>query len=300
MRLITYLSQTGPRIAARRNGGYVDLNRVDAGLPLTMSGLLSLGREGLTRAAAALKAGEPFHLAGVKLLAPVTAPEKVICIGLNYADHAEETGVEVPKEPVVFGKFPTAVAGHGDDIVLPRQSREVDYEAELVVVIGVGGRHIPREDAWKHIAGYACGNDVSARDWQLRKPGGQWLLGKTFDKFAPFGPELVTADEAGDPGAGHSVAAQRPGDAAFEHPTANLPAGLPRLLCLRRLYAQSGRYHLHRYASGRGHGATAAGEPLPRRRSRGGNRRNRRVAEPLCRRVVGGPRSSRPVDPAGR
>jgi 2-keto-4-pentenoate hydratase/2-oxohepta-3-ene-1,7-dioic acid hydratase in catechol pathway len=117
---------------------------------------------------------------------------------LNYADHARETGKEPPPEPVLFSKFATAVSAHGRPIVLPRVSQEVDYEAELVVVIGRGGRHIPRERAFEHVAGYAVGHDVSARDWQQRKPGGQWLLGKSFDTFAPFGPELVTADEVGD------------------------------------------------------------------------------------------------------
>jgi 2-keto-4-pentenoate hydratase/2-oxohepta-3-ene-1,7-dioic acid hydratase in catechol pathway len=132
-------------------------------------------------------------------LAPVPNPQKVICIGLNYADHAAESGQPIPAEPVVFCKFPTAVAAHEQPIRLPRISEKVDYEAELVVIVGLGGRDISRDQAREHIAGYACGHDVSARDWQLQKPGGQWLLGKTFDGFAPFGPELVTVDEVGDP-----------------------------------------------------------------------------------------------------
>ena len=105
-----------------------------------------------------------------------------------------------PPEPVFFSKFSYAIRGNGQPIVLPRVSREVDYEAELVVVIGVGGRYIAEDAALEHVAGYCCGNDVSARDWQLRKPGGQWLLGKSFDTFAPVGPNLVTADEIPDPG----------------------------------------------------------------------------------------------------
>ena len=105
-----------------------------------------------------------------------------------------------PPEPVVFNKFPTAVAAHNDPIVLPRVSSAIDYEAELVAVIGIGGRHIPQNQALEHVAGYCPGHDVSARDWQLEKPSKQWLLGKTFDTFAPFGPELVTSDEVGDPG----------------------------------------------------------------------------------------------------
>lgn len=134
------------------------------------------------------------------LLPPVPAPEKVICIGLNYLDHAIETGAEPPSEPIVFSKFNTALIGDGDSIVLPRLSREVDYEAELVVVIGSTARHVSVGDAMSHVVGYCCGHDVSARDWQKGRPGGQWLLGKSFDTFAPLGPCLVTADEIDHPG----------------------------------------------------------------------------------------------------
>ncbi|MEX2285857.1 MAG: fumarylacetoacetate hydrolase family protein, partial [Planctomycetaceae bacterium] len=200
MRLVTYRSQTGPRVAAVHNGRYVDLNHADPSLPTSMKQLLAGGGSALSRAAAAIAKGKAIESSSVRLLAPVPDPEKVICIGLNYADHAAESGVAAPPEPVVFNKFPTAVAAHGDEIVLPSASQQVDYEAELVVVIGTGGKNISRANAFRHVAGYTCGHDVSARDWQLRKPGGQWLLGKTFDGFAPFGPELVTADEIADPG----------------------------------------------------------------------------------------------------
>ena len=124
---------------------------------------------------------------------------KIVCIGLNYRDHAAESGVPVPTEPILFSKYPTALIGHGAQIVLPRVSQEVDYEAELVVVIGRKGRHIPRQRALEYVGGYAVGHDVSARDWQLNKPGKQWMAGKTFDTFAPVGPELVTPDEVPDP-----------------------------------------------------------------------------------------------------
>jgi 2-keto-4-pentenoate hydratase/2-oxohepta-3-ene-1,7-dioic acid hydratase in catechol pathway len=133
-------------------------------------------------------------------LPPVPAPEKILCIGLNYLDHAIETGAEPPSEPVVFSKFNTALVGDGDAIVLPRLSHAVDYEAELVVVMGSTTRHVSVKDAMKHVLGYTCGHDVSARDWQKGRPGGQWLLGKSFDTFAPLGPCLVTADEITDPG----------------------------------------------------------------------------------------------------
>ena len=200
MRLVTYQSETGPRVAGVREGDYVDLQQADTDLPSSMADLLGMGAAGRERAAAATAAGTGVPAGSVQVLAPVPQPGKIFCIGLNYADHAAESGVDPPTEPVVFSKFCTAVAAHGDVVALPRISSEVDYEAELVVVIGQSGRGIPQERALDYVGGYACGHDVSARDWQLGKPGGQWLLGKTFDGFAPFGPELVTTDEIPDPG----------------------------------------------------------------------------------------------------
>ena len=200
MRLVTYETPSGARVAAVREDGLVDLHQADSRLPSCIKALLAQGPEAIGRAEAAMRSAAAVARDSVKLLPPIPGPQKVICVGANYADHARESGVRPPDEPILFSKFPTAVRADGDEIVLPAVSNEVDYEAELVVVIGAGGRHIPREKALEHVAAYACGNDVSARDWQIRKPGGQWLLGKSFDSFAPFGPELVTADEIPDPG----------------------------------------------------------------------------------------------------
>jgi len=200
MRIVTYATPQGARVAGVRAEGIVDLNREDSRIPSCIKELLGQGKEGLHRAEKAAQRGKPIPLDQVELLPPIPSPEKVICVGLNYVDHAKEGGSPIPQEPVVFCKFPTTVRANGDDIVLPPSSSEVDYEAELVAVIGLGGRHIPQEHALNHVAGYCCGNDISARDWQLRKPGGQWLLGKTFDSFAPFGPALVTSDEVSRPG----------------------------------------------------------------------------------------------------
>ena len=132
-------------------------------------------------------------------LPPVADPSRIICIGLNYRDHAAETGAAIPSEPVVFGKFAATLAGHGHPIRLPAISQKVDYEAELVAVIGRPARDVDADEALRHVFGYTAGHDVSARDWQKGRPGGQWLLGKTFDTFAPVGPAIVTADEFGDP-----------------------------------------------------------------------------------------------------
>lgn len=213
MRLVSYQSPDGPRVAGIRHRGagyarmpypataeYFDLNHADPQLPSCIKALLAQGAEGLQHARAALEAAQAPLPEQVKLLAPIPSPEKLICVGANYADHARESGMKPPSEPVIFNKFSTAVCTHEDPIVLPRLSDQVDYEAELVVVIGSGGRHIAKEQAKHHIAGYCCGNDVSARDWQHHRPGRQWLLGKSFDGFAPFGPALVTSDEIPDPG----------------------------------------------------------------------------------------------------
>jgi 2-keto-4-pentenoate hydratase/2-oxohepta-3-ene-1,7-dioic acid hydratase in catechol pathway len=200
MRWVTVASEEGPRACGVINGEYIDVNAADPEMPRTVRGLLELGQEWQRRAWAALPRGVVRHdPAGATLLAPVPDPRKIVCIGLNYRDHAAESGVPVPTEPILFSKYPTTLIGHGGQIVLPSASHEVDYEAELVVVIGRKGRHISRERALEYVGGYAVGHDVSARDWQLNKPGKQWMAGKTFDTFAPVGPELVTPDEVPDP-----------------------------------------------------------------------------------------------------
>ena len=135
-----------------------------------------------------------------KVLAPVM-PTTLFCVGLNYRRHAEETHAPIPQFPVLFVKTINTVQHPGDPILLPRtlRSDEVDYEAELAVVIGKQCRNVPRERALEYVLGYTCANDVSARDWQKQWGGGQWTRGKTFDTFAPLGPCLVTADEIPNP-----------------------------------------------------------------------------------------------------
>jgi 2-keto-4-pentenoate hydratase/2-oxohepta-3-ene-1,7-dioic acid hydratase in catechol pathway len=123
-------------------------------------------------------------------------PQKIVCVGLNYRRHAQESKMQVPATPVLFSKFNNALAACNEDVPLPSNAVEYDYEAELVVVIGKRARYVAQEDALEYVAGYCNGNDISARDLQRRT--NQWLLGKTPDKFLPLGPYLVTADEAGD------------------------------------------------------------------------------------------------------
>ncbi len=138
-----------------------------------------------------------FALSEVKLLAPIPRPPKLICAGLNYRDHAAEVKLEIPKIPTIFNKFTNVVIGPGDAIVLPRVESRPDYEAEFAFVIGKGGRYIHASKAMDHVFGYTIVNDVSARDFQMATS--QWLMGKTFDTFAPMGPWIVTADEIADP-----------------------------------------------------------------------------------------------------
>jgi 2-keto-4-pentenoate hydratase/2-oxohepta-3-ene-1,7-dioic acid hydratase in catechol pathway len=180
---------------------FIDLHATDPALPGSVRELLQAGpgaRPAVERAVHRTDAVK-YEAARVKLLAPVPDPPKIVCLGLNYRDHAAESGAPIPKDPVLFSKYATALIGGGDAIVLPPVSREVDYEAELVVVVGKHGRPPSAEAAREYVAGYTIGHDVSARDWQLKKDQKQWMVGKTFDTFAPLGPVLVTADEVPDP-----------------------------------------------------------------------------------------------------
>jgi 2-keto-4-pentenoate hydratase/2-oxohepta-3-ene-1,7-dioic acid hydratase in catechol pathway len=201
MRLATIQTPAGPHAAVLQGDSYVDVHATQADLPPSVRRLLEGGPTLLRAAADAAARPDAVRLPAdsVKFLPPIPDPQKIICIGLNYRDHAAETGAPIPADPVLFSKFTTALVGHGDYIVLPPVSREVDFEAELVLVIGKKGRSIPAGAAMEYLAGYTIGHDVSARDWQLKKDGKQWLAGKTFDTFAPNGPVLVTADEVPDP-----------------------------------------------------------------------------------------------------
>jgi 2-keto-4-pentenoate hydratase/2-oxohepta-3-ene-1,7-dioic acid hydratase in catechol pathway len=200
MRLATLHTPAGLCAAVRHGDHYIDLHATDTTLPWTVRELLAAGQEMLEKAARVVNQASAVRVAvdKVRLAAPVPDPQKIVCLGLNYRDHAAETNAPIPKEPILFSKYPTAIIGPGDNIVLPTVSKEVDFEAELVIVVGTRGRHLTLDNALGHVAGYTVGHDVSARDWQLKKDGKQWMAGKTFDTFAPIGPELVMADEVPD------------------------------------------------------------------------------------------------------
>lgn len=172
--------------------------------------------------------GQPARIS--KLLAPV-APTSILCIGLNYRRHAEESNAAPPKNPVLFMKMASAVQNPGDPIILPRHlaSEQVDYECELAVVIGKACKNVAKEQALDYVLGYACANDVSARDWQLQWGGGQWCRGKTFDTFAPLGPCLTLKDEIPDP-AGLGIRTILNGETVQDWTTGDMIFDVPSLI----------------------------------------------------------------------
>jgi 2-keto-4-pentenoate hydratase/2-oxohepta-3-ene-1,7-dioic acid hydratase in catechol pathway len=184
MKLVTFKRGGGAPEAGIADGGKV------FGLGIDMIAMIASGKKPSMD-------GPGSDLGHVTLLAPVPRPPKLICVGLNYRDHAAETKMEIPKVPTIFCKFPNVVIGPGEPIILPKAEKRPDYEAEFAFVIGQGGRHIPASRAMQHVFGYTIVNDVSARDVQMATS--QWMMGKTFDTFAPMGPWIVTADEIGDP-----------------------------------------------------------------------------------------------------
>ncbi len=172
-----------------------DLIPLAAGSPHSVSTLASDIQEAVSRG---LLLGCPhYKFDSVRLLPPVPSPRKFICVGLNYRDHCEEQNLEPPKSPVIFAKFANAICGHKDVVRRPRVTTKLDFEGELGVIIGRGGRKIPAEQALEHVLGYTIVNDVSARD--IQKADGQWLRAKSMDGFAPTGPCVVTTDEIPDP-----------------------------------------------------------------------------------------------------
>jgi ureidoglycolate lyase len=198
MKLATFDAGAGPQLGAVTADRIVPLRNAAPGLPGDMIGLISTWRtaEGDVRRIAEAGAGA-LPLDQVRLLAPIRRPGKIMAIGLNYADHIAESNMGTPEHQTWFSKAPTAANGPNDPIQVPKVSQALDYEAELVAVVGKGGRHVSKADAAGAVFGYCCGNDATERAWQQHTS--QWVLGKSFDTHAPFGPWITTADEVADP-----------------------------------------------------------------------------------------------------
>jgi len=197
LKFVSFVSDGRPAFGAVKDDGVVDLTPHFAAQGATsLRSLLALG--GLDRAKDIVRGVKPdMALTDITYLPVVPDPDKIICIGLNYADHVAETGRQQTEKPAMFARFAGSQVGHLRPMVKPRSSEEFDYEGELAVVIGTEGRHIPAERALSHVAGYACYNEGSVRDWQRHTS--QFLPGKTFAGTGAFGPWLVTTDEIPDP-----------------------------------------------------------------------------------------------------
>jgi len=198
MKLATFDAGAGPQLGAVTADRIVPLNTAAPGLPGDMIGLISAWPPAEREVRCIEAAGaDALPLDQVRLLAPIRRPGKIMAIGLNYADHIAESNMGTPEHQIWFSKAPTAANGPHDPIQVPKVSQALDYEAELVAVVGQGGRHIDKGDAAGAVFGYCCGNDATERAWQHRTT--QWVLGKSFDTHAPFGPWITTADEVADP-----------------------------------------------------------------------------------------------------
>jgi 2-keto-4-pentenoate hydratase/2-oxohepta-3-ene-1,7-dioic acid hydratase in catechol pathway len=197
MKLATFSFNGARRLGAVEGDAIADLASADPGLGSDMLAFIEGGEAMLARARVALGDAPRLRLADVKLEAPIRRPPKVLAIGLNYADHIAETNAAVPAFPIVFNKQSTCIVGPGEGIVKPAVSDQVDYEAELCIVIGRRCRHVRQEEAAGVIFGFCIGNDVSVRDWQRRTP--TMTMGKSFDTHGPIGPWITTADEVPDP-----------------------------------------------------------------------------------------------------
>ena len=192
MKFISFSSGATPGLAVDQGEGFVGLSADHEAFPGPLLSLVAAGAGRLASAAEVLRSkGALVDLSAVTLLPPLT-PGKIICVGLNYADHAAESNLPIPDAPTIFSRYASSVIASGAPIRLPRVSSALDYEGELCVVIGTAGRYIAKADALKHVAGYSVFNDASLRDYQLRTS--QWTIGKNFDGTGAFGPAMVTAD----------------------------------------------------------------------------------------------------------
>ena len=212
------------------NAGFHGLLSGEAGYPGSLDHLIRGGRSVLEAGAAALAKGPAINLDQVSLLPPLRTPGKIICVGLNYVDHSLESGFVVPDYPTIFTRFTSTLVASGAAIVRPRASVQLDYEGEMVAVLGSGGRHIREEDALDHVLGYSIFNDASIRDYQKKAP--QWTIGKNFDGTGAFGPYFVTADELPPGGKGLHIQTRLNGSVVQDASTNDMVFTVARLISI--------------------------------------------------------------------
>lgn len=195
MRFVAFKKDGKEKLGVKTDAGLVDLSIADKSLPTDLKELISMGKGAMNKAARAAKKAPARALVKgrVSYLKPIKDAQKIICIGLNYKDHAAEANLKVPTYPVVFTRFETSFVAHGQALVRPKLSKHFDYEAELVAVIGKKARNVKKSEALDYVAGYSVANEGSIRDYQMK--ASQWTVGKNFDQTGSIGPEFVTADE---------------------------------------------------------------------------------------------------------
>lgn len=231
MRFAAFTSGTQEGLAvAGPNAGFRGLLSGEAGYPGSLDQLIRGGRSALEAGVAALAKGSAINLDQVALLPPLRTPGKIICVGLNYVDHSLESGFVVPDYPTIFTRFTSTLVASGAAIVRPRASVQLDYEGEMVVVLGSGGRHICEEDALNHVLGYSIFNDASIRDYQKKAP--QWTIGKNFDGTGAFGPYFVTADELPPGGKGLHIQTRLNGSVVQDASTNDMVFTVARLIAI--------------------------------------------------------------------
>lgn len=234
VRLISFkrISKNGATqstIGVRRDDHIVDLGLAAPDLPSDMRALLCAGALDAARAAVAKAGAAAVVKDRIQYLPPIPDPGKILCVGLNYRDHAAETAFESPAYPILFSRYATTLIGHKQPLIRPRASHQFDFEGELAVVIGTAGRHVPVEKALAHVAGYAIFNDASVRDFQLQR-GPQWTMGKNFDASGGFGPDLVTADELPAGAAGLRLTTRLNGEIMQEEQTSTMIFSVAELI----------------------------------------------------------------------
>lgn len=238
MQFLNFRQGSQHGLAVSDGAGFKGLLATDANFPGSLQTLLAQAPGALARAAEVLRNGQEIDLAKITYLPPVENPGRIFCIGLNYVDHSVESGFAIPTYPAIFSRFPSSMTGHGAPIVRPKVSTQLDYEGELVAVIGRAGRYIAKENALEHVAGYSICNDASIRDYQFKSA--QWTIGKNFDDTGPFGPVFVTSDQL-PPGATglkiqtrlNGVVVQDASTAALIFDVATLVSLLSEAVCLQ-------------------------------------------------------------------
>jgi 2-keto-4-pentenoate hydratase/2-oxohepta-3-ene-1,7-dioic acid hydratase in catechol pathway len=215
---------------ADRKGQLHGLLGGETGYPGPLDVLVRRGRSALDAAAAVLQNGAAIDPERVALLPPLRAPGKILCVGLNYVDHSLESGFTPPDYPTIFARFASSLIGAGTPIVRPRVSTQLDYEGEMVAIIGVGGRHITEQNALGHVIGYSIFNDASVRDYQKKSP--QWTIGKNFDSTGAFGPYLVSADDVPPGGKGLRIQTRLNGTVVQDASTDDMVFGVAQLISI--------------------------------------------------------------------